>query len=335
LPDGNSVQAAARALELAVRTTADGLLVLLSGGGSAMLAAPADGLSLDDKRSAIDALLRSGADIVQLNCVRKHLSSIKGGRLALAAREIVTLAISDVHQPEDDPATIASGPTVADPTTYADALAVLSDVRCAVPPSVCRHLERGASGQIDETPKPGDVRLAGSTFEIVGNRRTAMEGAAREARRRGYLVRIIDPATRGEAREAGRIFAEIALATKPVAGPICLIASGEPTVRVTGSGRGGRNQEFVLGAAPALARKGELALVASIGTDGVDGPTDAAGAIAASTTVERLTVAGLRLDDVLARNDAYTALDRLGDLIKRGPTGTNVGDVHVALTMRS
>ena len=335
LPDVQSRRAALRALEVAAHSTAagDGLLVLLSGGGSSMLAAPADGLSLDDKRAAIDALLHAGADIGQLNCVRKHLSSIKGGRLAVAAPEQVTLAISDVHTPQDDPATIASGPTVPDPTTYADALAVLNEVQCAVPAAVRAHLERGVAGGVAETPKPGDLRFERSTFRIIGNRRTAMEGAAREAKRRGYLVRVVDHATHGEARKAGRIFAETALVTKPLAGPMCLIASGESTVRVSGSGRGGRNQEFVLGAAPSLARQGDLAVVASAGTDGIDGPTDAAGAIAASTTVERLALLGFDLDDVLARNDAYPALDRLGDLVRWGPTGTNVGDVHVALTM--
>lgn len=335
LPDRNSMRAASRAYLVAehTRVVGEALLVLLSGGGSAMLAAPADGVSLDDKRSTIAALLRAGADIVQLNCVRRHISSIKGGRLAGAARHVVTLAISDVHQPEDDPATIASGPTVPDPTTYADALAVLDRIRCDVPRAVRAHLERGAAGAIDETLKPGDPRLERSTFRIIGNRRHAMDGAAREATRRGYLVRLLDAPTRGEARDAGRIFAETALAAVPMAARVCLIASGEPTVRVKGSGRGGRNQEFVLGAAGALARGSGLALVASAGTDGVDGPTDAAGAIAASTTPARLAALGFELDDVLERNDAYPALDRLGDLVRWGPTGTNAGDVHVALTM--
>jgi len=337
LPDDRSTRAAARALELAsaARTAGEMLLVLLSGGGSAMLAAPADGLSLEDKQRTTDALLRAGADIGQLNCVRKHLSKIKGGRLALVARRCQTLALSDVHVPQDDPATIASGPTVADASTYEDALATLDQLACEVPPAVRVHLERGAAGEIPETPKPGDERLAHSAFAIVGNRHTAMAGAAFEARRRGYVVRIVGPTTRGEARDAGRLFVELAIGTLPVAGPLCLIASGETTVTVRGDGRGGRNQEFVLGAARPLAGEPRLALVASAGTDGVDGPTDASGAVASSTTLLRASTLGFDLDAVLERNDAYTMLARLDDLIKWGPTLTNVGDVHVLLTMGS
>lgn len=335
LPSVNSVRAASRALEMAAqaRATGDPLLVLLSGGGSSMLAAPAPGVSLDDKRSVVDALMRAGADIAQLNCVRKHLSAIKGGRLAAAAEHSLTLAISDVHNPEDDPATIASGPTAADPTTFADALDVLEELRCEIPAAVRAHLERGAAGEVEETLKPGDPALASAAFEVIANRRLAMEGAAGEAKRRGYVVRIIDAPTRGEARVTGRIFAETAMVTRPVAGPMCLIASGEPVVTVKGPGRGGRSQEFVLGAARPLARDWGLALVASAGTDGVDGPTDAAGGIASSTTLARLEMLAIDIDDVLARNDAYAALERLDDLITWGPTGTNVGDVHVALTM--
>lgn len=335
LPDGSSVRAGLRALRLATqsRRSDESLVVLLSGGASAMLAVPAPGLSIDDKRLTIDALLRAGADIAQVNCVRKHISAIKGGRLAVVAGEMITFAISDVHTPQDDPATIGSGPTVADPSSYADALAVLTSLDPDVPRAVRAHLERGAAGSIDETPKPGDPRLQRCTFAVIANRRTAMQGAAREARRRGYIVRVLDVPTRGAAHEAGRIFAETALATPPLAGALCLIASGEPTVRVTGSGRGGRNQEFALGAARALAQSAGPTAVASAGTDGVDGPTDAAGAIVASTTLARLELCGIDLDGVLARNDAYAALDRLGDLITWGPTGTNAGDVHVALTM--
>lgn len=335
LPDANSVHAASRALAIAARARADNdlLLVLLSGGGSSMLAAPAPGVSLDEKRRAVDALMRTGVDIARLNCVRKHLSAIKGGRLAAAAGRSLTLTISDVHDPEDDPGTIASGPTAADPTTFADALEVLRHLPCEVPAAVRAHLESGAAGDLDETLKPGDPALASAEYEVIANRRAAMEGAAAEARRRGYAVRIIDPPTRGEARVTGRIFAETAIAIRSAAGPCCVIASGETVVTVTGSGHGGRNQEFVLGAARPLALDRKLWVVGSAGTDGVDGPTDAAGGIASSATLARLQALGVNVDEVLARNDAYAALERLDDLVKWGPTGTNVGDVHVALTM--
>ena len=335
LPDSMSVHAADRALHIAAdaRAAEQPLLVLLSGGASAMLAAPARGLSLEDKRETIDTLMRSGAGIAQLNCVRKHLSSIKGGRLAVAAGRTVTLAISDVHTPEDDPSTIGSGPTAADPTTFAEALAMVDAFDSRVPASVREYLQRGASGRIEETIKPGDARLERSVYRVIANRRTAMEGAAKEARRRGYLVRTVDPPTSGEAREAGKVFAELALGARPSAGPVCVIASGEPTVRVIGSGRGGRNQEFVLGAVVALATHSELALVGSVGTDGVDGPTDAAGALGSSATVSRMQSLGIEIDAVLRENDAYAALARVDGLVKWGPTGTNVGDVHVVLTM--
>jgi hydroxypyruvate reductase len=336
LPDERSVRAAARALELgsAARAAGDLLLVLLSGGGSAMLAAPVKGLSLADKQRATESLIRAGADITQLNCVRKHLSSIKGGQLALSAGLCQTFALSDVHLPQDDPGTIASGPTVADPSTYEQALAAIHDLECEVPAAVRAHLERGAAGGIPETPKPGDARFGQGRFVVVGNRHTAMDGAAREAARRGYVVRIVDAPATGEARAAGRTFADLADGTPAASGSVCVIASGETTVRVRGAGRGGRNQEFVLGAAGRLAKGPPLAIVASAGTDGVDGPTDASGALASSTTLERASKLGFDLKDVLERNDAYVVLERLDDLIKWGPTLTNVGDVHVLLTMR-
>jgi glycerate-2-kinase len=334
LPDGRSIQAALRALELAgaTRNAKANLLVLLSGGGSAMLAVPAKGLSLEDKRRTADALMQAGADISQLNCVRKHLSAIKGGRLAAAAGRSLTLALSDVH--DDDPGTIASGPTAPDPATYQDAIAVLDRLGAAVPRAVRAHLERGAAAEIEETPKPGDPRLTESRYAVVGNRGTAMGGAADEAKRRGYVVRVLPGATRGEARRTGRTFVETALAVHSRPVRLCVIGSGETTVTVRGDGRGGRNQEFVLGAAGTLADTAELALAASVGTDGVDGPTDAAGAFADSTTASRASALAIDIDAVLDRNDAYGALARLGGLIKWGPTLTNVGDVHVVLTMR-
>jgi glycerate-2-kinase len=332
-PNAASEAAGRRALALAaVNRSLGGLLVLLSGGASSMLAVPAAGLSLGDKMLTARALMNAGMAIAELNCVRKHLSALKGGRLAATAGRVLTLAISDVHGPTaDDPAVIGSGPTVGDPTTYADALAIVrrAGVMNSVPASVRAHLERGE----DESPKPGDPRLAGSEYEVIGNRQMAMDGAARAARARGYAVHLVPAATSGEAREAGASFATQALG--PVAGqPLCVIASGETTVHVRGSGRGGRNQEFALGALPvleALRRNARAVVLASAGTDGIDGPTDAAGAVVDATTSARALELGLRAEAALASNGAYDFFAPLGDLIMWGPTGTNVGDLHVAL----
>src|SRR5688572_8057495 len=289
LPGPASVDAGIRALEIARAAGREGetLLVLLSGGASAMLAAPAHGLTLDDKRRATEILMRSGATITELNCVRKHLSAIKGGYLAAAAGRCVTIAVSDVHDPADDPSTIGSGPTVADPTSYQDALRVIDRARTSLPSAVIRHLEAGAAGERSETPKPGDPVFGKGLYRVIANRETAMHGAAAEARRLGYVVRTISRATHGEARDAGRLFAELAIATLPPAGMVCVIGSGETTVTVRGDGRGGRNQEFVLGAARALAQHSSPVLLVSVGTDGTDGPTDAAGGVADSTTAAR------------------------------------------------
>lgn len=332
-PNGVSEAAGRRALALAEASRSRGaLLVLLSGGASSMLAVPAAGLSLGDKMLTARALMNGGVPIAELNCVRKHVSAIKGGRLAATAGRTLTLAISDVHGPiADDPAVIGSGPTVGDPTTCADALAIVrrAGVMNSVPASVLAHLERGA----DESPKPGDPRLADSDYEVIGNRQMAMEGAARAARARGYAVHVVATATSGEARETGASFAADALGV--AAGqPLCVIASGETTVWVRGPGRGGRNQEFALGALPvldAMARKAGAVVLASAGTDGIDGPTDAAGAVVDTTTTPRAVEQGLHAEAALASNGAYDFLAPLGDLIMWGPTGTNVGDLHVLL----
>lgn len=330
-PDERSERAGRRALAMASALAPRGtLLVLVSGGASSMLAVPAEGLALADKAATSAALMATGVPIADLNCVRKHLSSIKGGRLAAAAGwRTWTLAISDVHGPvEDDPSVIGSGLTVPDPTTYRDALRVIDASGAEVPLAARRHLEAGARGRHAETPKvPGTAK-----FEILANRRTAMAGAAAAARALGYAVEQISEPISGEAREAGRWFAERGWRVEPSARAVCLIGSGETVVTVTGGGRGGRNQEFVLGAVKTLEPSGEtgrLAALASAGTDGIDGPTDAAGGTADNTSVRRAREAGIDLDDVLRRNDAYTALDALGDLIVTGPSGTNVGDLHV------
>jgi glycerate 2-kinase len=334
-PSPNSLSEAAgrRALALADESRSrGGLLVLLSGGASSMLAVPAAGLSLADKVLTARVLMNAGVAIADLNCVRKHLSAVKGGRLAASAPRTLTLAISDVHGPiADDPAVIGSGPTVADPTTYSDALAIVrrAGVRESLPATVVAHLERGG----DESPKPGDPRLIQSTYEVIGNRQIAMEGAARAARKLGYTVTIIAAPTNGEAREAGAAFAT-ETPSDPGGQPLCVIGSGETTVHVRGTGRGGRNQEFALGALRGLESRQSherAAALGSAGTDGIDGPTDAAGAIVDVTTSARATQRGLRPEVALATNGAYDFFAPLGDLIMWGPTGTNVGDLHVML----
>lgn len=335
-PDEESERAARRALTLAARVRAEGghLLVLLSGGASSLLALPADGISLEDKRVIARRLMEAGTDITALNCVRKHLSGIKGGRLAAVAGRTLTLAISDVHTPPDDPASIGSGPTVPDPCTFADALRAVAVLEGRVPRSVRAHLEQGAAGNREESPKPGDRMLADSHFVVIANRHMAERGAAADAARRGYDVVVLSQPTSGEAVPAGRAFAAEALRSAGAGRRVCVIASGEPTVTVRGQGRGGRNQEFALGAAEVLADARSAALVASIGTDGVDGPTDAAGALVGAETPARAVALGMSIGEALSNNDAYPLLDGLGDLVGWGPTLTNVGDVHVLIAGR-
>ncbi len=334
LPTDASEAAGRRALALARSAAPDEtMLVLISGGASALMAVPADGVTLADKRAATAQLLRAGADIAAMNTVRKHLSAIKGGWLAARTRaRCRTLVISDVVG--DDCSIIASGPTVADASTFADALSLLRRFGGdgAYPAAVVAHLERGAAGKIPETPKPGDARLASSSAIVIGSRRDAMTGAAAEAAARGYHVLRLDDAVVGEARATAVAHLRAGLARAGGIGrPACLVSSGETTVRVTGRGRGGRNQEFVLAAAGALADLPEGVVLASVGTDGVDGPTDAAGALADSTTVARARSAGASPDRALADNDSYAFFAAIGDLIHTGPTGTNVGDLQIIL----
>lgn len=332
-PNASSEAAGRRALSFASKSR-DGaaLLVFLSGGASSMLAVPAPGLSLEDKLVTARGLMHAGAAIAELNCIRKHLSAIKGGRLAAAADgRTTTLAISDVHGPiPDDPAVIGSGPTVADPTTFADALEIVRQAGLidSLPAPVIEHLERGN----DESPKPGDDRLRDCHYEVIGNRQLAMEGAGRRAASLGYTVHLIEQATSGEARDAGRKFASAALAMKNES-RTCVIASGETTVKVRGSGRGGRNQELALGALPVInrARHGSAVVLGSAGTDGIDGPTDAAGAVIDTTTTRRADELGLDAEAALNDNGAYDFFAPLDDLIVWGPTGTNVGDLQVIL----
>jgi glycerate-2-kinase len=336
VPDERSVTAARRALAVAESVTARGvLLVLLSGGASSMMAKPAGELSLADKRRTSELLLESGADISELNTVRKHLSAIKGGRLAVAAGgAVLTLVVSDVVG--DNLSTIASGPTVPDATTFEQALDVLDrrGGRLGYPPAVTRWLARGADGGAEETPKPHDPRLARSVARVIGGRLTAVDGASRAAESLGYRIHLIEQPVTGEARRAGLALVDVASWASMLrdAQPLCILASGETTVHVTGQGKGGRNQECALAMGLSLDTLGPAVVAASVGTDGVDGPTDAAGAVVDSTTLARAKAADLGppqsyLDD----NDSYTFFNTLGDLIRTGPTGTNVGDLQIIL----
>jgi len=335
VPTAESERAGRRALAIARSLgEADTLLVLLSGGASSLMAVPADGITLDDKRMTTERLQHAGADIHALNTVRKHLSSIKGGWLGVSTvSRCRTLAVSDVVG--DDLSVIGSGPTVPDPSRFGNALALLQRFGGleAYPSRVVSRLRAGHHGEIAETPKPGDVRLANATASVIGGRADAMAGAARAAAALGYRVVRVDEAITGEARDAARAHVErVLVETANADQPLCVVSSGETTVRVTGRGRGGRNQEFALAAAERLARHGPLVAMASLGTDGIDGPTDAAGAIVDTQTVRRAVERGLRepqtyLDD----NDAYTFFDAMGDLVTIGATGTNVGDLQVML----
>ena len=344
MPTPASEDAGRRALALAESLGHDDrLLVLISGGASALLALPAAGVTLDDKRQTTDRLLRAGADIHALNTVRKHLSAIKGGWLAARTRAACdALVISDVVG--DDLSVIASGPTVADASTFQEALDVLRRHGGAdrYAPNAVARLRAGAAGEVEETPKPGDSRLARATTRIIGSRMDAMAGAADQASALGYAVVRLSDAIVGEARTAAAAHVRAAMASA-AAGPrpVCVISSGETTVHVSGRGKGGRNQEFALAAAasehpsPVPVQYGHPSpgawALASVGTDGIDGPTDAAGAIADATTRDRARAAGLDPHAFLSDNNAYAFFDALGDLIHTGPTGTNVGDLQVFL----
>ena len=337
MPTAESERGGRRALDIAASLQPDEtLLVFLSGGASALMAVPADGLTLADKQATTRHLLRAGADIHALNTVRKHLSSIKGGRLAACtAGACRTFAISDVVG--DDLTVIGSGPTVPDASTFRDALDILrrfgaESGDAAYPHAVLDRVTRGARGELPDTPKPNDPRLARATATVIGGRSNAMDGAARDAESRGYHVIRIDDAVVGEARLAGTSHLRAVLARAAGARrPACIVSSGETTVRVTGDGKGGRNQEFALACAGVLASLGAPAAAASVGTDGIDGPTDAAGALVDDTTLDRARAAHLQPDVFLERNDVYRFFDTLGDLIHTGPTGTNVGDLQTIL----
>ncbi len=312
--------------------TADDLVIaLVSGGGSALLSLPAAGLAFEDKQQVNRALLASGASIDEMNCVRKHLSAIKGGRLgaACAPARVLTLLISDV--PGDTPEVIASGPTLPDPTTCADALAIIDRYRIALPPAARAGLESGAC----ETPKPGDARFAGHAMCMIATPQQSLEAAAALARSAGLQAHILSDEIEGESREVGKVHAALARAVArrgtPFAKPCVILSGGETTVSVkTQGGRGGRASEFLLGCAIALqAEPGVFVLAAD--TDGIDGIEDNAGAIVTPDTLARAAALGLKPAAYLDRNDAYSFFCALSDLVITGPTFTNVNDFRALL----
>jgi hydroxypyruvate reductase len=340
LPDRRGLRAAVEVERLLAGLRPEDLvLVLLSGGASALLPAPVPGVSLSDKAELTSLLLRAGATIHELNCVRKHLSRLKGGGLARAAApaRVIALVLSDVVG--DDLSTIASGPTVPDPTSFADALAVLRarGILRRAPRAVVAHLAAGARGERTETPKPGDPALARTVTRVVGSNRLSLLAAAWRARRLGFATLALTSRLEGEAREVARVLVSILRECvetgRPRRPPVCLLASGETTVAVTGRGNGGRNQELAVAAARPLCAVPAPAVVASFATDGIDGPTDAAGGVVDGDTLARADALGLLPPEAfLKHNDAYALLASLGDLIKTGPTGTNVMDLAVLLS---
>ena len=331
VPDAAGVTAARRVLESVANVTANDLVVaLISGGGSALLPLPLAGISLADKQSLARSLLASGATIAEINCVRRHLSAIKGGRLAAACHpaEVMTLAISDV--PGDDPIDIASGPTVADPTTCDDARAVLVRYRVDVPAAVGEALARPDA----ESVKPGDPRLARASFRLIATPQMALEAAANVARDAQVTPVILGDSIEGEAREVGRVMAAIARQVvvhgQPVAAPCVLLSGGETTVTVRGRGRGGRNVEYLLSLALALQGEARVHALAA-DTDGVDGQQEVAGALIGPDTLARARALGFAPAAVLDDNDAHTLFAALGDAIVTGPTRTNVNDFRAVL----
>ncbi len=333
VPDARGQAAAARLLQLAREAVAHDLVIfLISGGGSALTPAPAPPVTLEDKQTVTHLLLAGGATINELNAVRKHLSLLKGGQLARAAApaSILTLILSDVVGDPLD--VIASGPTAPDPTTFADALDVLArrGIDRRVPPSVRERLEAGHRGDVEETPKPDDPVFERVTNVVVGNNALVVNAAAERARALGYTPHVLTRALQGEARDVARDLLERARVLTP---PACLVAGGETTVTVRGGGRGGRCQEFALAVALALG-DGEPLVALAAGTDGTDGPTDAAGGIADGATTARGRAAGLDAARSLHDNDAHTFLAAAGDLVVIGPTNTNLLDLYLVLHPR-
>jgi hydroxypyruvate reductase len=335
VPDAAGMDAARRILDSVKGLGPDDMvLALISGGGSALLALPAEGIALSDKQQVNKSLLMSGATISEMNCVRKHLSAIKGGRLAQAAypAQVVTLTISDV--PGDDPSVIASGPTVADPTTFADAVSIIAKYGIDVPPNVLAHLKAG----VDETPKPGNPCFAKTELRMIVTPQAALEAAALQVVKDGYTPMILGSAIEGEARDVALVHAAIAKQViefgQPAAAPLVLLSGGETTVTVRGKGRGGRNTEFLLALTIALDGVAKVHAIAG-DTDGIDGSEDNAGALIDPTTLARAAKEGLNPKTFLGNNDGYSFFEKLGDLVVTGPSLTNVNDFRAILIERS
>ncbi|HUX87168.1 MAG TPA: glycerate kinase [Chloroflexota bacterium] len=337
IPDERGMQATEQMLALLRQAGPDDLVIsLLSGGGSALLVAPATGIPLNDERRLTNALLRSGATINEVNTVRKHLSRIKGGGLVreAAPATVIGLILSDVLGDPLD--VIASGPTVPDTTTFADAWRVLDDYGLIeeLSPAIRQRLEEGMALRIPDTPKPGDPIFDRTQNVVIASNRRAVQAAVDQAQRDGQNTLLLSTFIQGEARVVAQVFAsigrELCRSNHPIPRPAAVVAGGETTVTVKGHGRGGRNQEFALAAAIYLDGLDNITIIA-FATDGTDGPTDAAGAIVDGTTVSRARAIGLDPNKALADNDSYAFFQKLGDLIVTGPTNTNVDDLYVIL----
>jgi glycerate 2-kinase len=334
LPDERGVRATNEIVALLEKADTKTLVIcLISGGGSALLVSPCEGISLGHKQAITDLLLRSGATIHELNTVRKHLSMVKGGRLAELAwpATVISLIISDVMGDNLD--VIASGPTAPDSTTYAEALSIVKRYGLSgpAPADALEVLERGEEGSLQETPKRGDRIFEKVRNVIVGNNGSALHAAREKAGSLGFQAEIVSDAISGEARDVGRNLARKAVQIKSAKGasrPVCLISGGETTVTVAGKGRGGRNMELALSFAAEIEGAAGIKLL-SAGTDGTDGPTDAAGAIVDGYTVERGRDKGAEVREYLANNDSYTFFKEAGGLLITGPTGTNVMDIQI------
>jgi glycerate-2-kinase len=337
VPSQHGCQGVRNMLKLVGHPSRDDLLIcLISGGGSALMPLPAKGLSLPDKQKTTQLLIKSGARIDEINTVRKHLSEIKGGRLAekLYPATVVSLIVSDVVGDRLD--SIASGPTVPDSTTYTDAYNVLNERKLwdRIPRLVRNHIREGRNGRLPETPKEGSKIFKRVHNFLIGTNMESCKAAARALERRGYRTLILSTRIQGEASDVGKVVAAIASSIRekqlPITAPAAIVAGGETTVTVHGNGLGGRNQELVLSAALSI-RGLPRTLVSSIGTDGMDGPTRAAGAVADGSTVERGLRRGLDANTYLRENNSHEFFKQLKDLIVTGPTGTNVNDIVVAI----
>jgi glycerate-2-kinase len=337
IPSEDGVRGVKNMFRLVGQPSASDLVIyLISGGGSALMPLPSTGILLSEKQKTTNLLLKSGAKIDEINAVRKHLSDFKGGRLAekLYPATVLSLIISDVVGDRLD--SIASGPTVPDDTTYVDAYTTLQEhgLWRTVPSSVRKRIQRGKEGNLPETPKRSSRIFKRVHNVLVGTNKESCQAAAEALKKRGYPPLILSTRLQGEAREVGKILADICIGIRenqlPVAPPAAIVAGGETTVTVHGKGRGGRNQELVLSAALSIRGKPAI-LVSSIGTDGVDGPTDAAGAVADGSTIERGLIRGLDADTYLGENNSYEFFKKLKDLIITGPTGTNVNDILIAI----